>query len=159
MDAWQTAEGRAADYISAAAKRRRYVATRLTETTDVKSRNRCSALAASQLSAGKFGGRYPEHRAIGCGTSLRSSTYFCATVGYISWIHIRVSMCYRADMMIKDSGMRIRVEKDLRDAFVQACRAQDRAASDVLRDFMRAFTEKQHLGQADLFLSAKQDQK
>ncbi|MGU1523732.1 plasmid-related protein [Pseudomonas aeruginosa] len=51
--------------------------------------------------------------------------------------------------------MRIRVEKDLRDAFVQACRAQDRHASDVLRDFMRAFTEKQLLGQADLFAGFK----
>lgn len=56
-------------------------------------------------------------------------------------------------MSLKDSGMRIRVEKDLREAFVQACRAQDRAAADVLRDFMRSFTEKQLKGQADLFLN------
>ncbi|MEW6120681.1 MAG: plasmid-related protein [Pseudomonadota bacterium] len=54
-------------------------------------------------------------------------------------------------MSTKDSGMRIRVEKDLREAFVQACRAQNRPAADVLRDFMRAFTEKQQYGQADLF--------
>ena len=54
-------------------------------------------------------------------------------------------------MVLKDSGMRIRVEKELRDAFVRACRAQDRAAADVLRDFMRAFTEKQQEGQTDLF--------
>lgn len=58
-------------------------------------------------------------------------------------------------MSLKDSGLRIRVEKDLREAFVQACRAQDRHASDVLRDFMRAFTEKQLQGQADLFSGAK----
>ena len=58
-------------------------------------------------------------------------------------------------MTLKNSGMRIRVEKELRDAFVQACRAQDRHASDVLRDFMRAFTEKQLLGQADLFAGFK----
>jgi hypothetical protein len=58
-------------------------------------------------------------------------------------------------MSIKDSGMRIRVEKELREAFVQACRAQDRAASDVLRDFMRAFTEKEQRGQAILFTSTK----
>lgn len=54
-------------------------------------------------------------------------------------------------MSTKDSGMRIRVEKDLREAFVRACRAQNRPAADVLRDFMRAFTEKQQYGQADLF--------
>lgn len=62
-------------------------------------------------------------------------------------------------MSLKDSGMRIRVEKDLRDAFVQACRAQDRPAADVLRDFMRAFTEKQLQGQADLFACTKRKQK
>jgi hypothetical protein len=54
-------------------------------------------------------------------------------------------------MTPKDSGMRIRVEKELREAFVRACRAQDRHASDVLRDFMRTFAEKQLQGQADLF--------
>jgi hypothetical protein len=58
-------------------------------------------------------------------------------------------------MLLKDSGMRIRVEKELRDAFVQACRAQDRAAADVLRDFMRFFTEKQQQGQASLFAGTK----
>lgn len=60
-------------------------------------------------------------------------------------------------MSTKDSGMRIRVEKDLREAFVQACRAQNRPAADVLRDFMRAFTEKQPYGQADLFANAKRE--
>jgi len=58
-------------------------------------------------------------------------------------------------MLLKDSGMRIRVEKELREAFVQACRAQNRAAADVLRDFMRTFTEKQQQGQADLFSGAE----
>lgn len=62
-------------------------------------------------------------------------------------------------MSLKDSGMRIRVEKGLREAFVQACRAQDRHASDVLRDFMRTFTQKQPQGQADLFAGSKRRQK
>lgn len=57
-------------------------------------------------------------------------------------------------MLLKVSGMRIRVEKELREVFVLACRAQDRAA-DVLRDFMRAFTEKQQQGQANLFAGTK----
>lgn len=64
-------------------------------------------------------------------------------------------MCYPFAMITKDSGMRIRVEKELREAFVQACRAQDRAAADVLRDFMRAFTEKQQRGQGSLFADIK----
>ncbi|OAI26481.1 plasmid-related protein [Methylomonas koyamae] len=47
--------------------------------------------------------------------------------------------------------MRIRVEKELRDAFVAACREQDRVAADVLREFMRVFVDKQQ-GQVDLFV-------
>jgi hypothetical protein len=58
-------------------------------------------------------------------------------------------------MSTKNAGIRIRVEKELREAFTVACRAQDRAASDVLRDFMRVFAEKQHRGQADLFLNKR----
>lgn len=44
---------------------------------------------------------------------------------------------------MKDAGMRIRVEPDLRAAFVQACRAQDVSAAQVLRAFMRAYVERQ----------------
>ena len=54
-------------------------------------------------------------------------------------------------MTTKDSGMRIRVERELRDAFVQACQAQGTVASEVLRDFMRAFTAKHSSEQAVLF--------
>lgn len=65
-----------------------------------------------------------------------------------------VSMCYGVYMSLKDSGMRIRVEKELRDAFLKACHSHDRVASDVLRDFMRTYAEKQYSGQADLFVGA-----
>jgi len=54
-------------------------------------------------------------------------------------------------MLTKDCGMRIRVEKELRESFLHACRQQDRAAAEVLRDFMREFTNQQLAGQADLF--------
>lgn len=62
-------------------------------------------------------------------------------------------------MSLKNSGMHIRVEKELRAAFVQACRAQDLHASDVLRDFMRTFTERQLPGQTNLFAASKRKQK
>lgn len=62
-------------------------------------------------------------------------------------------------MTVKDSGMRIRVERELRDAFVQACRAQDMKAADVLRDFMRAFTEQQYKAHADLFADTRRKPK
>jgi len=45
-------------------------------------------------------------------------------------------------MSKKDAGLRIRVERGLREAFVDACRAEDRHASDVLRDFMRHYAER-----------------
>lgn len=43
---------------------------------------------------------------------------------------------------MKDVGLRIRVQRDLRDAFLAACRAQDKPAAQVLREFMREYVEK-----------------
>lgn len=42
-------------------------------------------------------------------------------------------------MGVKDVGVRIRVEKGLRDRFVEACRRQDTPAAQVLRHFMREY--------------------
>jgi hypothetical protein len=39
----------------------------------------------------------------------------------------------------KDSGLRIRVERPLREAFLEACRVEDRPAAQVIREFMREF--------------------
>lgn len=44
--------------------------------------------------------------------------------------------------MHKDTGMRIRIERGLRDRFIEICREQDRPAAQVLREFMRAFVAK-----------------
>lgn len=46
-------------------------------------------------------------------------------------------------MTAKDVGIRIRVERELRDAFQQACAAENRGASDLLREFMRSFADHQ----------------
>ena len=54
-------------------------------------------------------------------------------------------------MSTKDAGMRIRVERDLRDAFVAACQSQGLVAAEVLRDFMRGFAAKHGSEQAALF--------
>lgn len=57
-------------------------------------------------------------------------------------------------MSSKDVGIRIRVEKELRDAFQGACFAENRHASDVLREFMRSFAERNSGGkQPSLFTS------
>lgn len=41
----------------------------------------------------------------------------------------------------KDAGFRIRVERDLRDRFIEICRAKDRPAAQVVRDFMRQYID------------------
>lgn len=48
-----------------------------------------------------------------------------------------VSIGYTTCM--KDSGLRIRIERELREKFIATCREQDRPAAQVLREFMRAF--------------------
>lgn len=40
---------------------------------------------------------------------------------------------------MKDVGLRIRVQKELREQFLEACRAQDKPAAQVLREFMREY--------------------
>lgn len=56
-------------------------------------------------------------------------------------------------MTMKDAGLRVRVERELRDAFRSACAAENRAASEVLREFMRSFAEQQRAGkQRSLFV-------
>ena len=42
-------------------------------------------------------------------------------------------------MGVKDTGVRIRVEKRLRDEFLETCRRQDKPAAQVLREFMRQY--------------------
>lgn len=45
-------------------------------------------------------------------------------------------------MARKDSALRIRVQRALRDQFLEVCRAQDRPAAQVLREFMRSYIDR-----------------
>ena len=54
---------------------------------------------------------------------------------------------------MKDAAIRIRVERELRTSFLEACRTAERQASDVLREFMQAYVERYLGGQGDLFPS------
>lgn len=47
---------------------------------------------------------------------------------------------------MKDVGLRIRVQRDLREAFVEACQAQDKPAAQVLREFMRDYIRQHATG-------------
>jgi hypothetical protein len=49
---------------------------------------------------------------------------------------------------MKDAGLRIRVQRELRDQFLGACRADDRPAAQVLREFMRDYVAR-HIGSTD----------
>lgn len=40
---------------------------------------------------------------------------------------------------MKESGLRIRVDPDLRQSFIEVCREQDLTASQVIRNFMRKY--------------------
>jgi hypothetical protein len=51
-----------------------------------------------------------------------------------------VPVGYTAAM--KDPGFRIRVQRDLRDRFLEACRAEDKPAAQVIREFMRAYVDR-----------------
>jgi hypothetical protein len=42
---------------------------------------------------------------------------------------------------MKDAGLRIRVEQDLREDFISACQTQHTPAAQVLRQFMRGYVE------------------
>jgi hypothetical protein len=39
----------------------------------------------------------------------------------------------------KDAGLRLRLERELRDEFVESCRAAGKPAAQVLREFMREY--------------------
>ncbi|MCM0751688.1 hypothetical protein DEA98_11160 [Brucella pseudogrignonensis] len=49
----------------------------------------------------------------------------------IHWVHFPHDQ--------KDVGLRIRLDRDLRDEFVAACQVHDRPAAQVLREFMREY--------------------
>lgn len=40
---------------------------------------------------------------------------------------------------MKDVGLRIRVQRGLRERFLEVCRAQDMPAAQMLREFMRTY--------------------
>ena len=50
-------------------------------------------------------------------------------------------------LFMKDVGFRIRVQRDLREQFLKACRNQDKPAAQVLREFMREYVGQHESGQ------------
>ena len=50
---------------------------------------------------------------------------------------------------MKNSGLRIRIERELREKFLATCRRHDRPAAQVLREFMREYIDKNDNHQPD----------
>lgn len=51
---------------------------------------------------------------------------------------------------MKDVGLRIRVQRELREQFLDACKAQDKPAAQVLREFMREYVASNPVADVDL---------
>jgi hypothetical protein len=63
-------------------------------------------------------------------------------------------------LKIKDAGMRLRVERDLRHEFVETCRAEGKAAAQVLREYMRDYVARNRAasqGELNLFEKRRQE--
>ena len=59
---------------------------------------------------------------------LGFSLNFCVSIGYT--------------LSMKDVGLRIRVQRDLREQFLEVCRAEDKPAAQVIREFMREYVNR-----------------
>ena len=61
---------------------------------------------------------------------------------------------------MKDAGLRIRVQRDLRNKFLEVCRAQDKPASQVIREFVRNYVglHEQALDDGALINKAREQQ-
>jgi predicted DNA-binding protein len=44
-------------------------------------------------------------------------------------------------MAMKDAGLRIRIDRNLRERFLEVCRTQDKPAAQVIREFMREYIQ------------------
>ena len=42
---------------------------------------------------------------------------------------------------MKNAGLRIRLQRELREEFIEACKAEDKSAAQVLREYMRDYIE------------------
>ncbi len=58
-------------------------------------------------------------------------------------------------MATKNAGLRIRVERTLREGFLEACRAEDKPAAQVIREFMREYVAKRQMEAQDASFAAE----
>ena len=69
--------------------------------------------------------------------------------------HTVYTKCIRM-LHMKECGLHVRVEENLRRRFVEACQQSDQTASQVLRAFMRRYVEDWDIArQQDLFTTTE----
>lgn len=60
---------------------------------------------------------------------------------------------------MKDAGMRIRVEEDLRRQFISVCRKNDVSAAQVIRGFMRNFVDRHGIDDQSYLFTQQENEK
>lgn len=50
---------------------------------------------------------------------------------------------------MKDVGLRIRIDRELREQFLKVCQDEDKPAAQVLREFMRYYVEERTGGEPE----------
>jgi predicted DNA-binding protein len=59
--------------------------------------------------------------------------------------------------MTKSAALRIRIEPELHQQFIEVCRSEDKPAAQVLREFMREYIREHHTAaQTDLFQNQRE---
>jgi len=58
----------------------------------------------------------------------------------------------------KDVGLRLRVERQLRQEFLESCQLEGKAAAQVLREYMREYIARNRAMQRELFSSPIESQ-
>ena len=82
-----------------------------------------------------------ESRGGGAKSELTSKCCYLAREKCYNGYTIGHPLCTHFFMPRKDTGFRIRVESGLHKRFLLVCRAQDRPAAQVIREFMRGYIE------------------
>jgi ABC-type dipeptide/oligopeptide/nickel transport system permease component len=71
-------------------------------------------------------------------------SYFSARNNGYTFVHPLATLRFMP-IKTKDAGLRLRVEKELRQEFIETCRASGKPAAQVLREFMRDFVTRERV--------------
>jgi predicted DNA-binding protein len=67
------------------------------------------------------------------------ATHCC---GFSTGIYLAPKCVHNGHTMPKDTSLRIRLDTELHQRFLEVCRAQDKPAAQVLREYMRSYVQR-----------------